>query len=328
MSLYVDGGQLATAEQIINDSAQDPRSDSTALRILLLPVFCQHGRIEEAQRLVEQRWEHLRETGEGASELAINLARLHAEVELLPSPVEAVRASLDRAAKLAPDDDRVWLGLANLEIRTGNYHDAEHWLDACLKRRPDDVPVWRARLNWGMATSRVDVAREALAHLPASESTPAQVYRIEAWLAAKQGNHATERQTLERLIAAEPTDLTALKRLSELARRVGQSERTAELQGRAGEIDRLNARYRKLYDRNQPIRDAVEMGQLALRLQRTFEARVFLTVAAAESLHPNDARRELQWLSQHSTPIARTRASLAEAILSPKSGTASSRSTD
>jgi tetratricopeptide (TPR) repeat protein len=286
------------------------------------------GRIEEAQRLVEQRWAHLQETGEGASELAINLARLHAEVEWQPSPVEAVRASLDQAAKLAPDDDRVWLGLANLEIRTGNYDDAEHWLDACLKRRPDDVPVWRTRLNWGMATSRVDVAREALAHLPASESTPAQVYRLEAWLAAKQGNHATERQTLERLITAEPTDLTALKRLSELARRVGQSERTAELQGRAGEIDRLNARYRKLYDRNQPIRDAVEMGQLALRLQRTFEARVFLTVAAAESLHPNDARRELQWLSQHSTPIARTSSSLAEAILSPKSGTASSRSAD
>jgi hypothetical protein len=112
-----------------------------------------------------------------------------------------------------------------------------------------------------MASSRVDVVREALVHLPASESTPAQVYRIDAWLAAKQGNPATERQTLERLIAAEPTDLTARKRFSELARRVGQSERTAELQRRAGEIDRLNARYRKLYDRNQPIRDAVEMGQ-------------------------------------------------------------------
>jgi hypothetical protein len=179
-----------------------------------------------------------------------------------------------------------------------------------------------------MATSQVDVACAALAHLPASESTPAQVYRIEAWLAAKQGNHATERQTLERLIAAERSDRTALKRLSELARRVGQSERTPALQRRACEIDWLNAQYRKLYDRNQPIRDAVEMGQLALRLQRTLEARVFLTVAAAESLHPNDARREFQWLSKHSTPIARTRATLAEAILSPKSGTASSRSTD
>ena len=169
MSLSIDGGRLAAAERLINDAAKDPRNDSTALRILLLPILAQEGRHEEAQRLIEQRWEHLRETGEETSELAINLARLHAELEWQPSPVEVIRASLDHAAKLAPDDDRVWLGLANLEIRTKNLDEARRWLDACLERRPGDVPVWRARLKWGMATSRVDVVREALTRLPASE---------------------------------------------------------------------------------------------------------------------------------------------------------------
>lgn len=315
MSLYVDGGRFATAEQLINDAAQDPRNDATALRILLLPIFCHQGRLEEAQRLVEQRWEHLDETGEAASELAINLARLHAELEWKPSPVEAVRVSLDQAEKLAPDDDRVWLGHANLEIRTNNLEEARRWLDACLKRRPDDVPVWRARVKWGMATSRVDVVREALAYLPASESTPAQANRIEAWLAAKQGNHATERQALERLIADEPADLTALKRLAELARHDGHAERSAEMKRRQAEIDRLTARYQKLYERNQPIRDSAEMGRLGEKLGRAFEARVFLNVAANESLNRDAAKRELKRLNQSLAPRTQNSGTLADLLV-------------
>ena len=55
----------------------------------------------------------------------------------------------NQAASLAPDDDRVWLGRANLAIRTGAYDEAKRWLDACLKRRPEDVPVWRAPAELG-----------------------------------------------------------------------------------------------------------------------------------------------------------------------------------
>jgi len=314
MSLFIDGGRLAAAEQLINDAAQDPRSDRSALRILLVPTFCQQGRLEEAQRLVVERWEHLRETGEAASELAINLARLHIELQWKRNPVDAVRASLEQAAKLAPDDDRVWLGRANLAIRTGNHDEADHWLDECQRRRPDDLPVWRTRLSWGMATNQVDVVRQALTHLPAIESTPAQVYRIGAWLAAKQGDHATERQALERLIAAEPADLTALRRLADLARRDAQPERVVEMQRRGAEIDRLSAQYLKLYDRNQPIRDAVAMADLAEKLGRPFEARIFLSVAAAESLNRDGRRRELERLSQPVPPVAEPGLSLAELI--------------
>ena len=58
-------------------------------------------------------------------------------------------------------------------------------MPAC-KRRPEDVPVWRARLSWGIATDRLDVVRQALKHLPAEDSTPAQVHRLKVWLAAKR----------------------------------------------------------------------------------------------------------------------------------------------
>jgi tetratricopeptide (TPR) repeat protein len=314
LSLLIETGRFAIAEQLINEVAEDPRVNRTALRILLVPVFTQQGRLDDAQRLIEERWQHLHETGEEASELAVNLGRLSLELHWTPPPVEVVRAGLDRSAALAPDDDRVWLGQANLAIRTGSLDVAERLLNLCLERRPDDPSIWRARLNWAMAASRADVVRQAMAHPPAGESTPAQLIRIQAWLAARQGDRAAERQALDRLIAIDPGDLTALKRLAELARQDGQPDRTAELQRRLAEIDRQSTRYRKLYERNQPIRDAAEMGHLAEKLGRSFEARVFLSVAAAKSLHRDGARRDLERLSLLPASFANTGGTLAELV--------------
>ena len=59
------------------------------------------------------------------------------------------------------------------------------------------------------------------------------------------------------------------------------------------EIDRLRARYEKLHERKQPIRDAVEMARLAEQLGREFEARVFLTLAISEDPEREDFKREL-----------------------------------
>ena len=184
MRLFYDSGRCADAEQLINDAAADPRNDGTDLRVLLVPIYSQLGRIDEAELLVEDRWNALNETGEGAWEKAINLVLLHIELGLKTTPVENLRPYLDRAVRGAPDDDRVWLGHANLAIRTGLYDEAKRWLDACQRRRSSDVPVWRARLNWGIATNRLEVVREALNHLPAAESTPVQLRRIKAWLCA------------------------------------------------------------------------------------------------------------------------------------------------
>ena len=245
MRLFHDRGQLADAEQLINDAAEDPRNDRSDLRALLVPIYQPLGRLDEAERLIEDRWEHLNETGEGASEPAINLVRMHIELDFKPTPVETVRAYLDQAARLAPDDDRVWLGRANLAIRTGAYDEAKRWLDACLKRRPEDVPVWCAWLNWGLATNRIDVVQRALTHLPAAESTPAQIHRLNAWLSAHRGDVESERRELERLVAADPADPTALDRLAQLAQKDGQPARAAELSRKKAEIDRLRSSLRE-----------------------------------------------------------------------------------
>jgi enediyne biosynthesis protein E4 len=326
MRLAHDKGQFAAAEQIVNAAAEDPRNDRSHTRFLLVPIYSQLGRLDEAERLIEERWEHLNETGEGASEPAIDLVRMHIELTFKPNPVENVRAYLDQAANLAADDDRIWLGRANLAIRTGAYGEAERWLDACLKSRPEDVPVWRARLNWGIATNRVDVVRQALKHLPADGSTLALVHRLKAWLAAKRGDVATERRELERLLTEDPADLTALDRLAQLAEKEGQPAQAAELVRKKAEINRLLARYEKLYDRNQPIRDAEEMASLAEQLGREFEARVFLTVAISEEPERDDLRQSLRRLmSQSSKTVALRGQTLAEVIANEHGDVGNSR---
>ena len=73
-----------------------------------------------------------------------------------------------------------------------------------------------------------------MTHLPAAESNPAQLHRLNAWLAAKRGDVDTERRELERLLAADPADLTALDRLAQLAEKDGQPARAAELLAQEG----------------------------------------------------------------------------------------------
>jgi tetratricopeptide (TPR) repeat protein len=314
MRLFHDQGQFAAAEELITDATADPRNDRAHVRVLLVPIYSQLGRVAEAQRLLEDWWEELNRKGEGAYERAIDQVHMHIELFFKPNPIENVRAYLDQAFRMAPDDDRVWLGRANLAIRTGEYDEAKRWIDDCLRRRPEDVPVWRARLNWGMAMNQSDVVQQALKHLPAGESTPAEVHRLGAWLCARQGDHALERKQLERLVAADPADLTALDRLTQLSEQVGQHALAIDYRRRKEEIERLQAQYRQLFDRNQPIRDAEEMAGIAEKLGRTFEARGFLTVEISEDPERSDLRIRLLELSQKSALVERPVGNLADAV--------------
>jgi tetratricopeptide (TPR) repeat protein len=294
MQLFQQTGQLAAVERLINEAAEDRRNDRTALLVLLVPLYSQQGRIEEALRLLETRWEHLYEIGEGALDPAIGLLRTHIELTLKSTPLETIRTSLDQAAQLAPDDDRVWLGRANLAIRAAAYDEAERWLDACLRQRSEDLPVWRARLNWGIATNRIDAVQQAVKHIPATALHSLQIRRANAWLAARRGDVAIERVELQLLHEIDPSDRTALERLARLAEKDGRAVEAAELLHEEEEIDRIQARYVKLHERGQPIRGAVEMARLAERLGRRFEARAFLILAISEDPDREDLRRDLK----------------------------------
>ena len=298
MDLLIEQGRLADAEKLIEREAEARRSDGSALRMLLIPTLVQEGRDPEAGRLIESRWRVLEAKGEGASEQAVNLARLHMELRWNTPPADAVRAYLDQVGRLAPDDDRIWLGRANLAIRVGSLDEAARWIDACLRRRPEDRSVWRARLDWAMSTNRLAEARTALKHLPAQAATPAEVYRLSAWLAEACGDIESQRRALASLIAEAPEDFQALERFETLAQ--GEAAKTVadELRRRRAEVGNAHARYRQLYRRNQPARDAEEMACLADRLGHRFEAIVFLTAALADEPDRDDLREALRGLEE------------------------------
>jgi thioredoxin-like negative regulator of GroEL len=283
MHLYQEAGQLATAEELVTSAALDPRNGRTALLVLLVPMYCELGRTDEAERLIEDRWEDLSAAGEGALEPAIKLVRQHVELTLKELPIDSVRRSLERSAQRAPDDDRVWLGRANLAIRMGAHDQALRWLDACLARRPHDQAIWRARLCWGIATNRVDVVKQAITHLPTAETNPALVHRTSAWLARERGDAAAERRELELVLESDPADETALARLAHLAQAQGQTDRATGLLAKKAAIIQLRARYLQLHDRIQPIRDSGRLARLAEQLGRRFEARAFQTIRASDT---------------------------------------------
>jgi enediyne biosynthesis protein E4 len=319
MELRIERGRFAEAEAFIEHARDNSVTGRSDVIILLGPLFCQQGRVAEAERFIEERYDHLNQKGEGASEKAVNLVRLHIEIRTKTAPVEAIRSALDHAAQLARDDDRIWLGKANLAIREGLYDEAAGWLDSCLRLRPDDVPVWRARLNWAVATGRAKQASEALVHLPATESAPAQVQKLAAWFAAQRGDTAAEGRALERLIESDPSDLDALNRLAEMSLKAKQPDRATEFRRKKTEIERLQARYQKLYARNQPRRDAAEMARLAEQLGQRFEAKVFLALAAAVDPDREGLQTELARLNQHSGTIENRSRTLAD-LLAPDLG--------
>ena len=194
--------------------------------------------------------------------------------------------------------------------RLKSYEEAARLIDLRLKRRPGDLADWHARLDWAVATNRVPLAQQALKHLSEVELGSAQIERLAAWFAAQHGDDEAERRNLERLIAVDPTDFTALDRLIELLVKSGRIDLAAEQRRRKNDIAQLQARYRKLFTRNQPRRDAAEMGRLAEQLGRRFEAKAFLTIALASTPDRADIQRDLVRLAKSANSLVESAATL------------------
>jgi thioredoxin-like negative regulator of GroEL len=295
--LRVDSGRFRAAEELVEESGADSRNDATALRILLVPTLMLEGRFDDARGLIEGRLRELERIGEGASHTAIVLARLSYGLESMLEPPQTIRAKLDRAGRLAPDDDRVWLGRANLATRSGDLVSAGKWLDACEKAHPDDNSVRKARLQYALAKGDLAQVRSAIAQMPADAVSQTEAQRALSWVARRDNNLTDEQSALQKVVAERPSDLGVLDRLSEIAATKSDSDRSTQWKQRRAAIELTMARYKELFERNQPIRDSTEMGLLAEKLGRIAEARVYLEVAAAHGLHRDQARRELERLS-------------------------------
>jgi predicted Zn-dependent protease len=283
--------RLSAAEGFLREALRADVPLAIEARETLVNITKIQGRYDEARRLVREGWTTYPDRVGTLQELA----RLDS-----PTPIKLEQAlpNLEAAIRMAPEDDRVWLGLANIAVRTGRLSEARRWLDGCLRRHPDDPVVWRARLDWARAADDEEEARRALAHLPGDRLTPNQVLSLRAWFARRAGDIDGERRALEELIARDPGALSEMERLAELWLRTGQPERAKQLRARRGELERTLDRYTADIFPADRLEHAAELARAAEAVGRRFEAHCWWELAAEQPTQAALARTELDRLDR------------------------------
>ena len=192
--------------------------------------------------------------------------------------VDAFRIVLDRAGKQAPDDDRVWLGWANLAIRTGQFDEAPA-VARCLPPAPAGGPgglAGGARLGAGHGSGRAGPpGPDASAGRTVYPGRNGGALRL---VGGAAGRHDTgERQALERLVQVEPGHCPAWERLAVLATQAGRNEDAVQLRRRKTGMDQVKDRSRSSTIGISLPTDVPELARLAEALGHRFEAVGFLT---------------------------------------------------
>jgi hypothetical protein len=162
--LALDHGRLAIAEASLEPLLVDRGEAGLQAARLADQVDLFTGRRVAISRRIERRW--------ATSSDQAGLLRLHWQLDSQPVPILVMRETLDRMARQAPFDHRVWLGQANLAIGSGSYDLADELLSRCEAHQADDPDVLEARLNWALDSGRPADAARAAECLPASASRP------------------------------------------------------------------------------------------------------------------------------------------------------------
>ena len=160
-----------------------------------------------------------------------------------------------------------------MSIWTGRLDQAARWLDACEQRRPDDQPVWLARLALATANRDVEAAERAIGHLQSRWFLPSEVLRLRAWLASFGRDRQSERQSLLALAAEEPGNAGAWARLAELAVVEKHLDQAETFRLKQKNASALRARYSILITGDDPAHHAAELRRLARDLGRRIEER-------------------------------------------------------
>jgi enediyne biosynthesis protein E4 len=280
--LLMNIGKLTLAEEVLTTLPRDRGPDATEV-----------GRVLEHLLRLEKRTHEARDVIIGSWPWAADPAHLLKRLYILDDaafPVDHVKRALDACDQ---EDDRVWLGRANLATWSGRFEEAARWLDACERRRPDDQPVWLSRLTLAMETRDLAGAARAMRHVWASWFLPSERLRLRAWLANFRGDLELERQSLLALLADEPGNSAAWARLAEMAQKVGRGAEAESFRKAQAEASVLRERYIQLFMADDRSRHAGELSRLARELGRPIEARGWLLVeegrAATEPLWPEIA---------------------------------------
>jgi predicted Zn-dependent protease len=280
--LFINSGRLTQAEEVLDALPRDRSADAPQVRQAHEYLLRLEGRTQEARALIVTSWQ-------GAPDPSYVLKRLYI-LEDAAFPLDHVKNALRAGAR---DDDRVWLGLANLAVWQGRFDEAARRLDACAERRPLDQAVWLARLSLATATRDIAGARRAAEHVLAAWFLPFELLRLRAWFASFGSDRAAERQSLHALLAEEPGNATAWARLVELALQSGHNADAKTARKRQAASTDLRERYTAILMGDDRTARAAELARLAQELGRPIEARGWSLIrdgrAARELLWPEGA---------------------------------------
>ncbi|MGO9922583.1 MAG: FG-GAP-like repeat-containing protein [Isosphaeraceae bacterium] len=267
-------GHFAAAEDLAA-AFDDPQFAAEARQTCAF-ILKVEGRATEARRVFEDGWRYMPS--------AVASLREIWRLDHQPLDVELSRDELTRAGAKVPDDDRVWLGRANLAIWEGRFDEAARWLDQCLHRRAADPAVWRAWLFRARAADDCAALWRALEHLTTADLEATELPAIRAWLASRSGRPDLERPALEERVKLRPEDLASYDRLAALC--AGTPDALRWRSARA-EVVRAAARTSELLFGDDPVGHAAELARKSEELGRRFDARCWWTLHA--QAHPGSA---------------------------------------
>jgi tetratricopeptide (TPR) repeat protein len=266
--LMMNAGRFAPVEILLLSLPRDSRPEGRQAREALELLYRVEGRKSELRDLVLETWT-------GADDPAGVLRRLYL-VDHAIFPIDFVRKVL---ANGDPEDDRVWLGNANLAAWSGELTLASRWLIACARLRPADLAVWRARLELARSTGDLETVRRAVTHLPLVALTTSEAEELRGWLAALQGDASLERESLLSLVALEPGNISAWDRLAELSMLAGRKTEAEEFHKKKEEFNRVREEYKQLIGRDDRAAHSQKLAHLAETLGRRIEARGWSLIA-------------------------------------------------
>ncbi len=253
--LLMNSGRLAPAETLLLTLPRDETPEGRQVRQSLELLYRLEGRQSEVRDLIIESWDQADDPA--------GVLRRHYLLDNSAFPVDYVRKTLEAAD---PNDDRVWLGKANLAAWTGQLDQASRFLADCVRRRPNDQAVWRARLEWARSTGDIETFRQAAHQLSLGRFTRRDVLSLRAWLAARSGNTTLEREILESLTAREPGNISAWDRLAALALKAGRKADADCFHEKKRTFNQAREDYKSLIGRDDRAAHCIELAGLAGKL--------------------------------------------------------------
>ncbi len=303
--LAMETGRYRLAETCLESAGRAQDAAGAEARRMLSRVHWITGRRDEYRNYLHGEAERVLDPSETLRTLW--------SLDFDPYPVYGISMALEKALRTAPDDDRVWLALADVATRSGRFEEAGNWLTRCEQARPDDSVVWNARLNWSIAADRPDELTRAASHLPASRCSQERLLKLRAWLAARAGDRQAERAALEELIALVPGENAALERLVDLATQNRELDRVADLRRRQSAMLATSEHYRQLINQPELAPLAAELARAAATIGRRFDARAWWRLAARQDVALEaEAANALERLAGTEPPPISGRETLAE----------------